>query len=50
MRISEALALKNEDVNLEENWLLIRDNKSETFLPDCWFRNGMEEPIMGWVA
>lgn len=28
LRISEALALKNEDVNLEENYLLIRDNKN----------------------
>lgn len=28
LRISEALALKNQDVNLEENYLLIRDNKN----------------------
>lgn len=28
LRIGEALALKNEDVNLEENYLLIKDNKN----------------------
>lgn len=28
LRISEALAMKNEDVNLEENYLLIKDNKN----------------------